>query len=130
MPDKHKSDGNRKDPATVHRSVLKTLIPHRPSFFTICRHSNGFLTLQSLQPKLLKGTERKGNMLHYKCTNKKNRPNILDLLYILIMRSRLACREVMSSNKVSGYVFFEKNSPKSLQEGKKLVLLGTVHSLC
>ncbi|OCT72136.1 hypothetical protein XELAEV_18035102mg [Xenopus laevis] len=102
-----------------------------PSFFAICRHSNGFLTLQSLQPKRLKGTERKGNMLHYKCTNKKNRPNILDLLYILIMRSRLAFREVMSSNKVSGYVFFEKNSPKkSLQEGKKSVLLGTVHSLC
>ncbi|OCT82249.1 hypothetical protein XELAEV_18024766mg [Xenopus laevis] len=100
-----------------------------PSFFAICCHSNGFLTLQSLQPKLLKGTERKGNMLHYKCTNKKNRPNILDLLYILIMRSRLAFREVMSSNKVSGYVFFEKNSSKK-KEGKKSVLLGTVHNLC
>ncbi|OCT70290.1 hypothetical protein XELAEV_18037212mg [Xenopus laevis] len=96
MPDEHKSDGNQKDRETVQ--------------------SNCLLKLQSLQPKLLKGTERKGNMLHYKCTNKKNLPNILDLLYILIMRSRLAFREVMSSYKVSGYIFFEKNSPKKVSK--------------
>ncbi|OCU00225.1 hypothetical protein XELAEV_18006004mg [Xenopus laevis] len=117
MPDEHKSDGNRNDRVTVQMSAVKMLIPHRGGHMAKYeKFPRQSLLFRHMSSQLLKGTERKGNMLHYNCTNKKNRPNILDLLYILIMRSRLAFREVMSSYKVSGYVFFEKNSPKKVSK--------------